>query len=390
MTNHIAFYQFCSAVRRKGTLALCLALCVLGLALSASAQKPRFITFDAPGAGTGLSPCDCGPEGTYPSGINGDGSIVGFYMDSSVVYHGFLRATDGKITTFDAPGAGTIPYPSQVEQGTEAWGMNPEGAITGYYRDTNNVAHGYMRARDGRFTIFDDPNAGTSAWVGTQVFSINPVGAIAGTYLDAHGVCHGYLRSAHGGFTTFDVPGAGTGGYPQGTWPAVFSGMTPAGTIAGYDQDANNVYHGFLRAPDGAITEFDDPDAGIGAGQGTQGVSINPEGAITGAYCDVITCHGFLRAPDGKFTNFDVPRAAGTWASSINPEGAITGYCWDSSGMYHGFLRTPDGKFATFDAPGAGTESGQGTFPSGINPAGAITGSYLDAGNTYHGFLRTP
>ena len=52
MTNHIAFYQFCSAVRRKGALALCLALCLLGLALSASAQKPRFITFDAPGAGT--------------------------------------------------------------------------------------------------------------------------------------------------------------------------------------------------------------------------------------------------------------------------------------------------------------------------------------------------
>jgi hypothetical protein len=39
MTNHITFYQFCSAVRRKAALALCVALCMLGLGLSASAQK---------------------------------------------------------------------------------------------------------------------------------------------------------------------------------------------------------------------------------------------------------------------------------------------------------------------------------------------------------------
>ena len=55
-TNHIAFVRVCSAVRRKGALALCLALCMLGLALSASAQKkPSIITFDAPGA-QGISP----------------------------------------------------------------------------------------------------------------------------------------------------------------------------------------------------------------------------------------------------------------------------------------------------------------------------------------------
>ena len=39
MTNHITFAQFCSAVRRKGGLALCLVLYTLGLGLSASAQQ---------------------------------------------------------------------------------------------------------------------------------------------------------------------------------------------------------------------------------------------------------------------------------------------------------------------------------------------------------------
>jgi hypothetical protein len=55
------------------------------------------------------------------------------------------------------------------------------------------------------------------------------------------------------------------------------------------------VCHGFLRAPDGKLTTFDAPGAGTGYGQGTWGYWINKSGAITGYYCDAITCHGFLR-----------------------------------------------------------------------------------------------
>jgi hypothetical protein len=36
-------------------------------------------------------------------GINPAGTITGFYVDTNTVYHGFLRARDGTITTFDAP-----------------------------------------------------------------------------------------------------------------------------------------------------------------------------------------------------------------------------------------------------------------------------------------------
>ena len=38
MTNRITFAQFCSAVRRRGALGLCLVMCTLGLGLSTSAQ----------------------------------------------------------------------------------------------------------------------------------------------------------------------------------------------------------------------------------------------------------------------------------------------------------------------------------------------------------------
>src|SRR5205823_15108728 len=42
------------------------------------------------------------------------------------------------ITTFDAPGTG----PGQV------WSIAPNGAVTGFFFDPNNVGHGYVRAAD--------------------------------------------------------------------------------------------------------------------------------------------------------------------------------------------------------------------------------------------------
>ena len=33
--------------------------------------------------------------------------------------------------------------------------MNPEGVIAGYYYDANFAAHGFLRAKDGTITTFD-------------------------------------------------------------------------------------------------------------------------------------------------------------------------------------------------------------------------------------------
>jgi hypothetical protein len=53
--------------------------------------------------------------------------------------HGFVRTPDGTITTFDAPGAGTGLF-----QGTIPSGINPAGAIVGYYLDASYVFHGFL------------------------------------------------------------------------------------------------------------------------------------------------------------------------------------------------------------------------------------------------------
>lgn len=138
MKKQSAFAQFRYATGRAGVLAICLALCALGLSLPANAQdrpSAAIITFDAPGAGT-TAP----PQGTTPAAINPAGVITGNYFDSGNHIHCFLRAPDGTFTTIDAPGAGT-----GSGQGTIPTVNNPSGTITGFYIDASGVSHGFLR-----------------------------------------------------------------------------------------------------------------------------------------------------------------------------------------------------------------------------------------------------
>jgi hypothetical protein len=171
---------------------------------------------------------------------------VGGFQDNgpSSVHHGYLRSPDGKLTTFDVPGAGT-----GSGQGTNcpgcAPGLNQWGAVAGIYSDANSVNHGYVRSPKGEITTFDAPGAGTDTYEGTGCpydcsVSLNDWGAITGTYIDGNFVYHGYLRSPEGKFVTVDPPGS------ISTTPA---GLNDFGAIAGYYYDANGVGHGFFRLP---------------------------------------------------------------------------------------------------------------------------------------------
>jgi hypothetical protein len=224
-------------------------LCVVLLACSAaSAQK--IITFDAPGAGTGSG------QGTFSQGVSDLGITYGYYIDGSGVAHGFLRFPFGGFSSFDAPGAGTA-----AGQGTFAFSLNPEIALAGYYIDGNGVLHGYVRTLFASITTFDTPGAGTSSGQGTYALNINPEGTVAGYDFDASMVAHGFLRHHDGSFTVFDVPGAGT--QPgQGTGSSSGIALNVEGALAGAYIDSANTLRGYLRAPNGAITDIDAPGAG--------------------------------------------------------------------------------------------------------------------------------
>ena len=367
-------------------------LCMLTFGVAAFAQRVTITTIDAPGAGT------AGGYGTEGIVINPAGEVAGFYAGYSNAMHGYLRTRDGKIVTFDAPGAASsgvgIPFPTVgTSQGTYAVGIDASGAITGYTIDAFNVGHSYVRETDGKFTMFDVPGAGVGNGQGTFAGSMSLAGAINGNYIDARGVWHAFLRATDGVIAEFDAPGAGKSS-GQGTFGGWAQCINTAGTIVGYSVDEKGVNHGFIRTHNGVITVFDAPGAGTGSGQGTLTWAINATGTIAGTFVDAKNVyHGLLRTADGKLTVFDVSAAGkgagqGTQGMGIDSEGVVTGYYTDAKGVAHGFLRAADGKFTFFDVSGAGTASGQGTFPM-TNIPGQTTGYYVDSIGVFHGFVMT-
>jgi hypothetical protein len=174
------------------------------------------------------------------------GTVAGGFEDNSgnFVHHSFVRNAEGKLKVFDVPGAGTGSYQGTGCPGCNL-GLNQFGAIAGIYSDANSVNHGYLRSPNGKITTFDAPGAGTDGFEGTGCFSDCPVSlndweAITGTYIDSNFVFHGYLRSPEGKFANVDPPGS------VGTRPV---GINDFAVITGYYLDANNVYHGFVRKP---------------------------------------------------------------------------------------------------------------------------------------------
>ena len=87
-----------------------------------------------------------GVFGTYGQGINNSGQVAGYYLDDSNMNHGFVRSADGtQFTPIDYPTAafsGTII-------GTRAQGINDNGQVVGYFMDSSGKAHGFIATPTG-------------------------------------------------------------------------------------------------------------------------------------------------------------------------------------------------------------------------------------------------
>ncbi|MGO8970530.1 MAG: hypothetical protein ACLQDQ_13285 [Myxococcaceae bacterium] len=329
------------------------------------------------------------PDSVYtnPEGINDRGEIAGWYGATNGALRSFLRAPDGTFTTFEVPG--DYNY-------TLVAGLNQEGAVSGDFCDITTTCHGFVRAPDGTLTTFDVKGAGTvppdevpGAYPGTFPWNINLWGETYGFTQDNNNVFHGFIRAPDGNITTFDIKGAGTEPF-QGTatpffagnlYTPIFAAINAFGVVTGTFGDADYVSHGFVRAPGGEITTFD-----VTGAASTGAYSINLGGEIIGTYTDSAGAyHGFLRRSGGEITTFDVKGASSTLPSTNNLWGAIVGEYFDASGVFHGFLRSADGSITTFDVPDAASTAGIAN-----NNLGAITGLYWDVNGVQHGFLMQP
>ena len=90
--------------------------------------------------GNGPNPSGTGSIGNFLlNSVNASGEVIGLATDGDFVFHGYLRAANGSITTIDAPNAGTA-----ADQGTGGLAINAAGVIAGGYADSNSVLHGFI------------------------------------------------------------------------------------------------------------------------------------------------------------------------------------------------------------------------------------------------------
>jgi probable HAF family extracellular repeat protein len=273
----------------------------------------RYERFDAPDEGVAI----------YPSGINDEGQVVGEYMRDDGE-SGFVRDAQGRITTFDVPGASA----------TEAVKVNDAGQVVGRYsEDTPFVeasaeARGFVR-RGGRVTRLDVPGA-----TATRPTAINDAGDVVGTYTDVDGATRAFLWR-DGRFTPIDLQGA--------TEPTPVD-INDRGDIVGQYVDAQGMPQGFLLQGTRYAT------IAVPGAVATIPSGIDDEGRIVGYVANgasLSAARGVLleRGGDGRVTATGL--RGGSIGLGINDAGDVVGL----HGMEAGMSGMADVPGAT-DAPG--------------------------------------
>jgi len=289
---------------------------LLGIAPTALASGPAFTTIDFPGSIFDIA-----------ADINDSGQIVGRYIDTEKVSHGFLLS-GGTFSSITFPGASF----------TRALGINRYGDIVGDYfmsGSGSSNSHGYL-LRGGVFTSIQVPRADSTAAQG-----INANGDIVGTYIDSKGT-HGFLLRG-GTFAAIDFPHADS--YTQ-AWH-----INDGTEIVGRYEGGDSKYHVFTLT-NGLFASVPDVPGAVQTAPGnfSHVGGLNNAGDIVNDYCSSMPCttdlsaggntHGFL-VSRGVYTTIDFPGAPLTLAFGVNSSDDIVGVYRDPSGRAHGYVETP-------------------------------------------------
>jgi hypothetical protein len=276
---------------------------------------------------------------TGAAAINSTGTVTGVYDEATVpdgplVAHGFVRTSDGTITTFDPP----------KSTGTHPTSINDSGVITGFYTigAAQSEAYGFIRSATGSITTFHPKGV-------TVIFpySINDGGGITGTCRCAGG---SFRREAAGGIELLS----------SGSDILSASAINSRGEVVGSLEDVNGVYSGFELKPKEDVVTI----------SGTSSVAaISESGVITGQLPGAL---GFVQKSTGPIVAFNPPGSTYTAPAAINSAGTVAGTFLDSSQYSHGFSRDSAGAITVFDAPTLGEPY---TYISGINSSGVMCGT---------------
>ncbi len=325
---------------------------------SALAASPATITsYEIPGA-----------VSVSMSGIDAAGLIVGSYLDSNRVSHGFTRDAAGVLTIIDAPGAGTA-----TGQGTYTAGVSNGGQIAGSYADSGGREHGFWLGPSGRFVIFDAPDSDE-----TFASGINDSGQVSGFYY-----YDGFPAGPFGFIWTDGSPALTF--EPANTLYLYSARINSYGEVAGYFENTLGKSRLYYRDANGNITTFS-PSPGPVSGD-IYVAAINDSGTIVGYFnYQNGAAQGFVRE-GSSITQVSIAGAVTTWVLGVNASGTLVGYYTDTNGAYHGFIQDRLGNVTLIDISHAGTGVNQGTFAASINASGEVAGYFIGSLGNVHGFL---
>ncbi len=116
---------------------------------------------------------------TFALQVNDTGQMIGYYIDSNGMTHGYMRDS-----------AGTLTYPIDVPGATETLllGNNASNWGVGRYTDAAGITHGLFFVTPDAILTYDYPGA-----TYTSLTGINKNNLICGYYNDAAGVSHGFV-----------------------------------------------------------------------------------------------------------------------------------------------------------------------------------------------------
>ena len=124
--------------------------------------------------------------------INDPGDFTGDFDPGSGIFQAWF-SVGGIITSFSVPGAlSSFAY----ERSTQL--------VVGYYLDSSGIPHGYFRDNNGTLHFPIDPPGSTA----TILFGLNVRNWVVGRYADSSGVTHGLFFVPPNSFFTFDYPGS--------------------------------------------------------------------------------------------------------------------------------------------------------------------------------------
>ena len=120
---------------------------------------------------------------TFAYQLNSTNQIIGYYIDSNEMKHGYTRDS-----------AGVLTYPIDVLGATETLllGNNDSNWGVGRYTDTLGVTHGLFYVTPDDILTYDYPGA-----TYTSLNGINKDGLICGYYNDTAGVSHGFVAQVN-------------------------------------------------------------------------------------------------------------------------------------------------------------------------------------------------